>query len=448
MTNMMPISADADAKADLAQQLSGTSDRIGRRLARIGGAAMAVLIGIAALVPIDSGALAPGIEQVENKRKTVQHLDGGIISAIHVREGSLVKAGQPLITLDDSNARLAVSVYQSQSDALRAEQAALEAQLLGKSAIAFPQDLLDRESDSVVGSMLRSQRAAFAARQDNVSGRKAQLQQQIGQLSEDISGQGAGSSARAEQLVMLDDEISGLEELYKKGFATKARLLALKRAAAQLRGERAGLASESAKLRAKQSEVRILELQADNEAQADAANSLRTIQSQLAEAQDKLTAAKQVLARIEIRAPVGGSIVGMKPTTVGGVIRSGEPLMDVVPEAGRLVVVARVSPRDADKLHVGQEAVVRFDASGAREAPVVKGLVQKFSADALADQQNGTLYFEAEVAVPESEKKLLPPEMLKPGVPASVMIKTGRRTLLGYLFAPIQRAHFNAVREH
>ena len=138
----------------------------------------------------------------------------------------------------------------------------------------------------------------------------------------------------------------------------------------------------------------------------------------------------------------------MKPTTVGGVIRSGEPLMDVVPEAGRLVVVARVSPRDADKLHVGQEAVVRFDASGAREAPVVKGLVQKFSADALADQQNGTLYFEAEVAVPESEKKLLPPEMLKPGVPASVMIKTGRRTLLGYLFAPIQRAHFNAVREH
>lgn len=448
MTNMMPISVDADAKAVLAQQLSGTSDRIGRRLARIAGASMAVLIGIAAVVPIDSGALAPGIEQVENKRKTVQHLDGGIISAIHVHEGSMVKAGQPLITLDDTNARLAVSVYQSQSDALRAEQSALEAQLLGKSAIDFPPDLLAREGDAVVGSMLRSQRAAFAARRDNVSGRKAQLQQQIGQLDDEIAGDGAGSSARAEQIAMLDDEIGGLEELYKKGFATKARLLALKRAAAQLRGERAGLASESAQARTKQSEVRILELQADNEAQADAANSLRTIQSQLAEVQDKLTAAKQVFARIRIRAPVSGSIVGMRPTTVGGVIRSGEPLMDVVPGAGRLVVVARVSPRDADKLHVGQEAVVRFDASGAREAPVVKGSVKKFSADALTDQQNGTLYFEAEVVVPEAEKKLLPPEMLKPGVPASVMIKTGRRTLLGYLFAPIQRARFNAVREH
>lgn len=448
MTNMMPISADADAKADLARQLSGPSDHIGRRLARIGGAALAVIIGIAALVPIDSGALAPGIEQVENKRKTVQHLDGGIISAIHVREGSVVKAGQPLVTLDDTNARLAVSVYQSQSDALRAEQAALEAQLLGKDTIAFPQDLLAREGDAIVGSMLRSQRAAFAARRDNVSGRKAQLREQIGQLNQEIAGDGAGSVARAEQIKMLDEEIAGLEELYKKGFATKARLLALKRAAAQLHGERGGLAAESAQARTKQSEIRILELQADNEAQADAANSLRTIQSQLAEVQDKLTAAKQVLTRIEIRAPVSGSIVGMKPTTVGGVIRSGEPLMDVVPNAGRLVVVARVSPRDADKLNVGQEAVVRFDASGAREAPVVKGSVQKFSADALTDPQNGTLYFEAEVVVPESEKKLLPPKMLKPGVPASVMIKTGRRTLLAYLFAPIQRARFNAVREH
>lgn len=448
MTNMMPISADAEAKVVLAKELSGKSDQIGRRLARVGGAAMAVLIAIAALVPIDSGSLAPGIEQVENKRKTVQHLDGGMINAIHVREGSVVKSGQALITLDDTDARLAVSVYQAQSDALRAEQAALEAQLLAKSEIAFPADLLARESDAVVGSMLRSQRAAFAARRDNVNGRKAQLREQIGQLNDEISGDGAGSAARAEQIAMLDEEISGLEELYKKGFATKARLLALKRAAAQLRGERAGLASESAKARTKQSEIRILELQADNEAQADAANSLRSLQSQLAEVQDKLAAAKQVLERTEIRAPVSGTIVGLRPTTVGGVIRAGEPLLDVVPNGGRLVIVARVSPRDADKLHVGQEAVVRFDASGARDAPVVKGSVQKFSADALTDQQNGTLYFEAEVGVPESEKKLLPPEMLKPGVPASVMIKTGRRTLLGYLFAPIQRARFNAVREH
>jgi HlyD family type I secretion membrane fusion protein len=447
MASVIPISAEADARYDLAQQLSGTSDRLGRRLVRIGGAAIAIFFAIATLVPIDSGSVAPGMNQVEDKRKTVQHLDGGIIRAIHVHEGSIVKAGQQLITLDDTNARLNVSVYQAQDDALRAEQAALQAQLLGKSDVEFPPDLVAREGDPVVGSIIRAQRAAFAARHENVEGRKAQLREEIGQIDSEMSGNSAGSISRSEQLAMLDDEISGLQSLYAKGFATKSRLLALKRAAAQLRGERGSIQADSAKLRTKQSEMRILELQADREAQSEAANALRTIESQTAEVEDKLAAAKQVLDRTEIRAPVSGTVVGMRPTTIGGVVGRGEPLMDVVPNGGRLVVVARVSPRDADKLHVGQRATVRFDGSQARDAPVVEGTLQKFSADALSVARTGALYFEAEVTVPEQQKQHLPPELLKPGVPATVLIKTGSRTLLGYLFEPIRRAHFRALRE-
>ena len=445
---VLPISTDAESKFALAQQLSGTSDRIGSRLWRIGAGATVFLFALAALVPIDSGAMAPGIEQVENKRKTVQHLDGGIIRAIHVREGSVVKAGQPLLTLDDTTARLNVSVYQSQSDALRAEQAALRAQLIGEGEIEFPADLLARSNDPVVGSILRSQRAAFAARRDNVLGRQAQLSQQVGQLSDQIGGDLAGSQARSEQLRLIEDEIADVEKLYAKGFATKPRLLALQRAAAGLRGERAALHAESAKLRGQQSEVRILSLQAERESAADAANALRNLESQLAEVEDKLTAAKQVLARTEIRAPVSGAVIGMRPTTVGGVIQAGEALMDVVPNGGRLVVVARVSPRDADNLRVGLPAQVRFDGSGARDAPVVEGTVQKFSADALTDPKTGETYFEAEVAVPEKAKRALPTELVKPGVPATVMIKTGQRTVLGYLFAPILRARFRALREN
>lgn len=443
----IPISMESDAKFDLAQQLSGTSDRLKRRLGRIAGTAIVLVAAIATLVPIDSGAMAPGINQVENKRKTVQHLDGGIIRAIHVRDGSIVKAGQPLITLDDTNARLNVSVYQAQYDALRAEQAALQAQLLGRNDIDFPADLLSRENDPLVASILRSQRSAFAARRANVQGRKAQLSEQIGQLNQEMTGDSAGSVARSEQIALLEDEISGLETLYKKGFATKPRILALKRAASQLKGERASLHADSAKLRTKQSEVRILQLQVDRDAQTEAANALRTIQSQIAEVEDKLTAAKQILERTQIRAPVSGIVIGMRPTTIGGVIEHGEALLDIVPGDGRLVVAARVSPRDADRLHVGQQASVRFDASGARNAPVVNGTVQKFSADALSDSKSGALYFEAEVAVPEKEKRQLPPELLKPGVPATVLIKTGRRTMLGYLFAPIERARFQALRE-
>jgi len=447
MASVIPMSSDAEVRSDLARQLSGTSDRLGRRLGRIGGAAAAIVIAIAVLVPIDSGAMAPGMNQVENKRKTVQNLDGGLIRAIYVHEGSRVKAGQQLITLDDTNARLNVSLYQAQSDSLRAERAALEAQLLGRSEVEFPPDLLARQNDPVVTSIVRAQRAAFTARRDNVEGRKAQLREEISQIDDQKSGNGAGLRARSEQIELFDDEIAGLETLYKKGFATKARLLALKRAAAQLRGERGALQSDSAKLRTKQSEVHILELQADRQAQSDAANALRTIEGQLAEVEDKLSAAKQALDRTQIRAPVSGIVVGMRPTTIGGVIGRGEPLMDVVPNAGRLVVVARVSPRDADRLHIGESATVRFDGSGARNAPVVTGTLQKFSADTLSDQRSGALYFEAEVGVPEQQKRQLPPELLKPGVPATVLIKTGRRTLIGYLFAPILRARFLALRE-
>src|SRR5690242_3756375 len=129
MATVLPISSDADSKRQLAQELAGSSDKLGRRLGRIGAGATAALIAMAAVIPIESGAMAPAVNQVENKRKTVQHLDGGIIKAIHVHDGSIVKAGQPLITLDDTNARLNVSAYQSQSDALRAEQASLQAQL-------------------------------------------------------------------------------------------------------------------------------------------------------------------------------------------------------------------------------------------------------------------------------------------------------------------------------
>jgi HlyD family type I secretion membrane fusion protein len=444
---MIPISSEAIARSDLAKQLSGTSDRVGRRLWRIGGSAAALLIAFAALVPIDSGASAPGMEQVQDKRKTVQHPDGGVIRQIHVHEGSVVRAGQPLITLDDTNARMTVSVYQAQSDALRAERATLEAQLLGKSDIDFPADLLQRESDPLVASIIRSQRAAFIARRDNVNGKKAQLSEQISQLNDEISGDSSGASARAEQIELLDNEISDVSELFKKGYATKTRLLALERAAAELRGEKAGLYADSAKLRARQSEVRLLSIQADQDSQTDAANALRTLQSQLAEVEDKLQAAQQVLARTEIRAPVNGIVVGLRPTTIGGVIRPSEPLMDVVPNGGNLVVTARVTPRDIDNLHVGQTAVVRFDASGARDAPVVEGRLQKLSADALTDPRGG-MYFEAEVGVPEQAKRALPPELLRPGVPATVLIKTGRRTLLAYLFEPVLRARFNAVREH
>ena len=447
MASMLPISGERETKSDLVRQLSNKSDRIIRKLGIAGGAALALVLGIGTLVPIQSGALAPGHVSVENKRKTVQHLDGGIIRAIHGKDGSQVRAGDLLITLDAARAQLNVSVYQAQEDALRAEQASLEAQLLGAGVIDFPADLMKRIGDPHVASIIRSQRAAFAARRDNIGGRKAQLGEQIGMLHEQIGGDQAGSAARSEQLALLDSEIADVEKLVVKGFATRPRLLALKRAAAQVRGERAALSADAAKLRTQQSEVRIQGLQVEREAASDAADSLRSIEGQLAEVQEKLAAAKQILERTKIRAPVNGTVVGMRPTTVGGVIQPGEPLMDVVPAAGRLVITARVSPRDANRLYVGQRADLRFAPSGTRPAIVTDGTLQKFSADVLTDPRTGDLYFDAEVIVSEASARKLPPELSKPGVPAEVLIKTGSRTAIGYMLAPISRARFRAMRE-
>ena len=447
MNTMIPISADPQAKSYLAEQLSETSGLLGQRLKRVGLGAIAAVLLLGAFVPFESGALAPGHVMVENKRKTVQHLDGGIIRAIHVREGAVVKAGAPLLTLDDNSARLNVSVYQAQVDALRAEQAVLEAQLLGKPAIVFPADLLARRNEPNVANIIRSQTAAFSARRENVGGRKAQLSEQFGQIGEEIQGDHASAAAREEQLRLLDSEIADIELLFAKGFATKARLLALKRAAAQVRGERAALHSEAAKLRIRQSEVQIQSLQVERESASEAGDALRMVQTQLTEAQDKLSASRQILERIVIRAPVAGTVVGLRPTTVGGVIQAGEPLMDVIPNSGRLIVTARVPPNHADKLRVGQQADVRFDAAGVRSAPVVGGRVQTFSADALTDARTGDLYFEAQVAVPEAAARKLSADLRKPGVPADVLLKTGRRTAFGYMFAPINRARFHALRE-
>jgi HlyD family type I secretion membrane fusion protein len=188
-------------------------------------------------------------------------------------------------------------------------------------------------------------------------------------------------------------------------------------------------------------------MQAEREAGADAADALRKIQADLVQVTEKLAAAKRLLARTDIRAPVSGTVVGLSLTTVGGVVRPGEAVMDIVPSGERLVIRARIPPMHADDVQPGQGAFVRFDAAGTRTASTVEGRVQKISADALSDQRSGASYFEAIVTIPQSEAARLPQSILKPGLPAEVLMKTGERTALSYLLAPITRATFHAMRE-
>jgi HlyD family type I secretion membrane fusion protein len=443
MNAMAPITP-ADALAD---ELAAAPTRLLRNLGIACGIALLLILGWAALVPIASGAVAPGEIIVENSRKTIQHLDGGIVRRIAVREGTKVRQGDLLIQLDDTDTRLNVSVLQSQADSLRAEQAARQAELMGKAEIIFPADLIARTSDPDVSAAIAAQEAAFIARRSNVAGRKSQLGEKMVQYGQEIRGANAQSDSTADQIKLLEGEIDDVQKLFDRGLATKARLLALQRARAQLIGQRQALNSESAKLRAQTSEAQVESMQAEREAGADAADALRKIQADLVQVTEKLAAAKRLLARTDIRAPVSGTVVGLSLTTVGGVVRPGEAVMDIVPSGERLVIRARIPPMHADDVQPGQGAFVRFDAAGTRTASTVEGRVQKISADALSDQRSGASYFEAIVTIPQSEAARLPQSILKPGLPAEVLMKTGERTALSYLLAPITRATFHAMRE-
>ena len=448
MTSVIaPLAVSKDDKAKLAAELAASTDEVLRILGIFVGAAIALFAIWGTFVPIASGVVAMGRVGVENHRKSVQHLDGGIIKEIRVREGARVGAGDTLIRLDDTEARLAVSILQGQVDALRAERAARLAELAGASAISFPRDLLARENEPDVGTILNTQRTAFTARRTNIIGRRSQLQQQFAQLNKEISGNHAQSQSRSEQIELLDSEITDVRGLFDKGLTTRTRLLALQRAAAQSRGDRGALESEVAKLKAQQSEVSIASMQVERQSQTDASDVLRQVEAQLVEALDKLAAAKATLARTQVRAPVSGTVVGLSVTTVGGVVRPGETLLDIVPTTDKMVVNAKVDPKDADAIRIGQFVSIRFDGAGTRYAPVVQGKVAKLSADSLTDQRTGVSYFELVVVVPEQQLKRLPQDLLRPGLPADVLVETGSRTAFGYMLAPITRASFTAMRE-
>lgn len=447
MNAMIDLTPELIERRQLADTLAASPTRLLRNLGIVSGLAMILILGWAALVPIASGTVAPGELIVENQRKTIQHLDGGIVRKIVIKDGMKVRQGDLLIQLDDTDTRLNVSVLQSQLDSLRAEQAARQAELTGASRIAFPADLLGRTSEPDVRAAIEAQRAAFLARRSNVAGKRTQIGERVVQFGADEQGTNSQASSTAEQIRLLDSEIADVQKMFDKGLATRGRLLALQRGRAQLIGQQEALHSQVAKLRAQSSEAQVESMQAKREAGADAADTLRKVQADLVQVMEKLGAAKRMLARSEIRAPVSGTVVGLKVTTLGGVVRAGEPLLDIVPSGQRLVIRAQISPMHADDVQAGIPAFVRFDAGGVKTAPTVEGRVQKISADALSDPRSGASYFEAIVTIPDAEAKRLPQALLKPGLPAEVLLKTGERTTLSYMMAPILRATFRAMRE-
>jgi len=421
------------------------------RLASVGVLVVFVFFGAfgawAALAPLDSAAIAPGTVNVLSQRKTLQHLEGGIVTEILVDEGSRVSAGDVVIRLDATQAKIRLDLLQGQLYAAEASAARLEAERDGLDAIQFPEALSALVSEvPKVAKVMTGQQRIFAARKEQLTNRAQILNSRIRQLEEEINGLQAEISTQNRELVLIGEELDSVSSMVAKGVEPRTRLLALKRNAARIEGERAQ--NKAAIARARQAigetSLQIDDLDANNLTEVVA--ELRTVENEIADARERIAAARDILSRTEVIAPVSGVVVNLQVHTTGGVVGPGEPLLDLVPGDDDLIIEARLALTDIDVVHVGLPARVQLTAFNQRSTPSFEGEVRHVSADRIEDRHSGEAYYRLRVELLEGQSDL---ELLElyPGMPVQVMVRTGERTLLAYLVEPIVDSFGRALKE-
>ena len=401
-----------------------------------------------AIAPLDSAVVASGVFIVDAKRRPVQHLEGGIVEEILVRDGDVVAKGDRLIGLSDARANATLSIVMLSLSKDRALEARLVAERDGHDEIAFPQDLLDgAETDPELAETLAAQLDVFEARRETIAGEIEILEARIGQLEREIEGLDAQAVSKAGQLELIEVEIADQETLFAKGQTTKSRLLSLKRGALELNGELGELQADSARAARQIGETKLEILQRQRALPREATAQLEEVQARLRDMEERRIAAEDVLSRLDITAPVDGVVVNLQVNTLGQVIEPARTLLELVPDTETNVIEVAVSPQDIDTVEVGQEARVRLVAFNQRTTPEIKGVVDYIAADSIVNEQTGQSYFRAHVRVPEDQIARINGRVLQPGMPAEVLIRTGARTAVEYLAKPMLDSLNRAWRE-
>jgi len=399
----------------------------GRKEIRAGVIALLVFFvgfgGWAAFAPLDAAVVAPGVVVVSGNRQTVQHRDGGIVSAINIKEGDRVQASQVLIELGSPELVAQEQALLSQVVDLQMQRARLTAEQTGARALEPPAEWASLTPEDRVVADAAFERHRREARSGSWSAFDARIVGYRGEIA---------SLNRQEAL--LNEELSGMRTLAEEQLVPMTRVRALERNLAELQGRRAELTSMIAST------------------QQDRYEDTRQVDARLAELTPQLAGARERLELTRLRAPTAGVVVGLQVHTVGGVVRPGERLMDIVPEGQDLIVEARVAPESADNLQVGQRTEVRITAFGGRNLPIVYGQVRQVSADRFTDERTGQAYFVTQVAVPQEELQRLTAaagdeHRLRAGLSAQVVIPTRKRTALQYLVEPLNQTLWRSLRE-
>lgn len=402
----------------------------------------------AAFAPLQSAVVAPGTVVVESSSKSVQHLEGGIVKEVLVRDGDLVEAGQILVRLQEVQAQASSSVVSNQLAAAQALEARLVAERDDLPEVVFPEDLLARaEVDPEVAEIVVAQRRQFDERRKSIEGQVNILSARIGQSLQEIEGLKVQKASKERQVAIFAEELKGLRELFEKGYTPRTRILAMEREVASLEGDIGAAVSGIARAQKSIGEANLQIEQTRQRFREEVVGQLREVQVQLSDLREKLTVASDVLERTVIQAPQTGFVQKLSVHTVGGVIRPGEELMQIVPQDGRLVIEAHLSPMDIDQVQVGHSAEARFSAFHTQEIPTIQGVVTVVSADRLTDERTGVPYYLSRIEVSDEELAKIGDRRLIPGMPADVVITTGERTALDYFLKPIEQFSMRAMKE-
>ena len=396
---------------------------------------------------LDGAAIAPGVLAVESSRKSIQHLEGGIVGRILVADGDHVIAGQDLVRFDDTYARATLDLLRGQQAAAEALRARLTAERDGRTEIDFPDSLLARADEPAVADAILAQVDAFAAGQSSIGDEVAVLDQRIAKWRGESTGIGRQRAAAQRRLALMREELANNEEGVKAGVVARNRVLALRRQVAELEGEIAELDTGIAAARDAVSELQAQRRLPSGRRDHQVAEQLQAVHAQLADLQEKIFAARDVLRRTRVAAPMSGRVVDLRVHTEGGVVQPGEALMDLVPDSDRLIVDLRVHPRDRDVVRAGMPARVRLTAFNARETPPLAGTVVSISADRLVDPASGAEYFAARVVPDRAAWDDAGRPEIAPGMQAEAYLVTGERTVLDYLLEPLTRSLERAGRE-
>lgn len=402
-----------------------------------------VLLGWGGLAPLAGGAIARGVIAPFGSVRTVQHLEGGIVENILVKEGDKVEAGDPLVELRSVAPQTEVAALQERRRARRAEEARLEAELAGVRPIVFPADLLADPAGEIV---IAAETRILEARDAIIEARKRVLGQRKEQLEQQIVGYRAQVSSSAAQLELVAEEIGDKSQLLEKGLTPKVELLRLQRDAAQIRGFGGEYTASIAAAEQQIGETEIELLAIDAERMEAVSEKAVQVRGELGEIEQVLQARRDVLDRTTVTAPVRGVVSNLRIRTEGGVIGPGQPVLDIVPTEEQLVIDVAVSPMDIDKVEVGMPSNVHFSALDST-TPHIDGIVTNISADSLISAPGRPPHYVARVEVAREQLEAKGIDGLIVGMPADVMIVSRERTMLEYLLEPFTEAMRRAGRE-